>query len=99
MKYDNYSGLLVTFGFVVQKDELDEEGLKEELSNIVDVISVQDAEEDDEVRVFLLRGTFADFISVKTKYICLAHPENNYLLFPMESYEEKRKAEELLGLR
>ena len=96
---NNNDFLTVQFAFVVQKDELNEEGLKEELSKIVDVIDIQDAEDDDEVRVFILKGSFADFLSIKMKYICLAHPANDYVLFPMGSYSEKREAEKLLGLR
>ena len=100
MKYDkNEEFMMVTFAFIVQKDGLDEEGLKEELSEKVDVIDIRDADEDDELRIFILRGTYADFLYIKLNYICLAHPENDYLLFPMGSYEEKRKAKELLGLK
>ena len=95
MKYENYDGILVNFAFVVQNDGLDEEGLKEELSEQVDVIDIQYYDED---TIFILKGTLADYWTIKLRYYCLEHPEQKYVLFPMASPEEKRKAKEMLGL-
>ena len=90
--------LTTRYCIVFNSEGLDRDWIKEDLSNYGKVIEINDYEDDgDNMTVFFMESnSILDFVKVKTRYNCLASPDNRYVLWPMAE-GEKEKAEAMLA--
>ena len=81
--------------FVVRNDEsLNLEGLVEELSGYGEITEIEDNEIEEfcPVKVIYIDCSMNKWFRLKLDYNCITLADNDYILFPMENYEEKQKA-------
>lgn len=85
----------VKFVVVIKKEELDLEGTKELLSNYGTIFEMGDDDLDGTpVKLFYIDSDFGKFTKIKLELLCVTAPYNDYILFPMMSYEDKKKVME-----
>lgn len=87
--------LEVRFVVVVKKDELNEDGFVDEISEYGTVWSREDGDIGEPVRLLFVRSDFGRYTRFKLKYNC-AEPRQ-FVLFPMASLEDKMKIEKEWG--
>ena len=89
----------VRYALVLQAEELDLEGMKEELSEYGEIHEILDDEIEVEgggkipVKVFCMQSSMAKYSILKVRYICAEDKKQPYVLYPIGSWEEKRKME------
>ena len=77
-------------GIVFRKDGLNEKWVRDELEKLCDVTDVvdgtvssaPDANDEEEVRLFVIEGSMAQMLKVKLEFNC--RTDDNYIMWPME---------------
>ena len=89
-------GLRVKYAVVFKADRLDLEGLKNTLSDWGEIFEIDDDEllsndgkEKTPVKVVYIDMPFGKAFRFKLEFNCVEAEDNQYVLFPMENYQEK----------
>ena len=84
------AGFMVRFGIVFQVEELDLEGVCEDLKKYGTITEIMDNELDGiPVKIVFMESGFGGFNRVKLDYYAVSAEDSPYLLFPMESMKAK----------
>lgn len=93
----------VRYAVVFQREDLQEESVLNDLEKYGKVVEhyyddlVSNDGNKTPVMIVILELPFGKAFSFKMNYHCVPAEDNEYVLFPMESIEEKRKVLELRG--